>query len=987
MEIVIKIIILAVVLFPNTNALANQQTDLLGAKSFIETLNQATEGEQRNKGLILQPLLKDIQTYAKSASTLDKKESSEQWTELLIRSSSLTRDQIMAEMDAIDPSTSGYVSAVSVLHALPSPDVWKKFEYRNNLNDPIQVHGVNLLLAILKNDQSSISSHISALKKHFSKPENSMQYRKLDSIYNLEDLIAERSGDKKKIVDLIMNQLNDVDGYRSIELPDLVNIIGEKEATNVITKVLTESKVSISVDKGQNTLRLAKNLAVQLKDKLKIAHWGLVKGLDSAELYEALDKRFKGDQMSTWLKDEAQIYYLWSLIAEKKIDKANEFASQISSQSGNIYISKDIVNQMIGGGYSDEVYKFLNARLKKEPLLPLWRLYVQLAVTLGYETEMISLIEHTISKTLQNENIHQYMEEQLISAYLAIGDTGLKKAIKKIHDTIKAGNKSRKFKYAIKLAQLGHQLKKPQWVKEGLSIASQSVETQITGQNVLVSDEDKDYINVLLENGKYAIAEKYIIDKLVNYIKILKGYASTSQVPIEGFLMSTLSEPATILIGIYAAAEKWNDITILLDEFPYFGSEDVRNLLLKKDSRKKYIGVHIAKALENKGRVEDALKVSKAILSRNGGIDDVYEITYRLLGSDFPTYMDALYAEDQFEERPLIWKAKYLLNSGKYKEAENTANKAISIDPSDGEQGEGDRMRVYSIMGEIQEKLGNPEGRDFNQSAVRAIRLSEEADKFEELGLHKTAIKMYKQASEIFENAYCVQSRLAIQLTNRGQYDLAVKHYRKAYELMPDSFGRVESHCFGCENVFSHPKAQGIAEQVFTQMLDSDPMKPQVHYMMGYLKKEQNKPNEAIKYFRKAVALDPLYLNAWKQQNEIGKNNYMEGWESDIAALKMLELDLFQRHVKVDLSNIGDLEGLWQKGEEYSEKFKKMQTGVMSLPASKALMSEGSSNSSNVRNALYKLNTGNKISTPGAYLLKADIVNLPTKLLTTDIRN
>ena len=33
---------------------------------------------------------------------------------------------------------------------------------------------------------------------------------------------------------------------------------------------------------------------------------------------------------------------------------------------------------------------------------------------------------------------------------------------------------------------------------------------------------------------------------------------------------------------------------------------------------------------------------------------------------------------------------------------------------------------------------------------------------------------------------------------------------------MPDSFGRVESHCFGCESVFQGADAQALAERVFT---------------------------------------------------------------------------------------------------------------------------------------------------------------------------
>ncbi len=62
-------------------------------------------------------------------------------------------------------------------------------------------------------------------------------------------------------------------------------------------------------------------------------------------------------------------------------------------------------------------------------------------------------------------------------------------------------------------------------------------------------------------------------------------------------------------------------------------------------------------------------------------------------------------------------------------------------------------------------------------------------------------------------DAYCIQSRLAVRLSEPGQHELAAKHYEKALALMPDSFGRVESHGFGCEGAFGVTEAQSAAER------------------------------------------------------------------------------------------------------------------------------------------------------------------------------
>lgn len=90
---------------------------------------------------------------------------------------------------------------------------------------------------------------------------------------------------------------------------------------------------------------------------------------------------------------------------------------------------------------------------------------------------------------------------------------------------------------------------------------------------------------------------------------------------------------------------------------------------------------------------------------------------------------------------------------------------------------------------------------------------------------------------------------------------------------MPYSFGRMESHCFGCEGIFRGELAQQLAEQVFGELLQKDVTKPQLHYLLGQLRESQNRSAEALASFRKAVELDPDYVNAWKQVLEHTKTS------------------------------------------------------------------------------------------------------------------
>ena len=251
---------------------------------------------------------------------------------------------------------------------------------------------------------------------------------------------------------------------------------------------------------------------------------------------------------------------------------------------------------------------------------------------------------------------------------------------------------------------------------------------------------------------------------------------------------------------------------------------------------------------------------------------------------------------------PLIWRAVLELGQGRLEDAEKSARQAIAIDPSDGEEGRGDRMRAYSVLADILDRKGDSEKAGQMRQVVKAIRLSEDADLYHSAGLLTRAVGMYRQALGYFADAYCIQSRLAIQLTALGKFDEAMTHYERAYELMPESFGRMESHCFGCERAFAGQRAQSAAERVFGQLAEKQPENPRVHYLLGYLRMEEDRNTEAAVEFREAVRLDPDYINAWKQL----ASNTDDPAERGRAQLNLLRLDPRHKHDSADLKQVAD---------------------------------------------------------------------------------
>jgi tetratricopeptide (TPR) repeat protein len=369
------------------------------------------------------------------------------------------------------------------------------------------------------------------------------------------------------------------------------------------------------------------------------------------------------------------------------------------------------------------------------------------------------------------------------------------------------------------------------------------------------------------------------------------------------------------LTGVYIAAGRGADVITLAREASRWGATDASQL----SEMDCYIGnrrsisfpICLAKALALTGDKAAARKIVTEALPFVSGEDAAYALLVELDGAAAIPELDRLFALDQFQERPLIWKAKVLLDAGKLDEAESVARAAIRIDPSDGEEGPGDRMRVYAVLADILERRGQPKEAEFFRNVVKSIRTSEKADEFYEAGLTRRAVELHEESLLFFADAYCVQSRLAIRLANAGDWKQAEEHYRKAYELMPASFGRVESHCFGCERAFAGERQKSIAERTFESFAKAHPENPQVHYLLGYLCIEDERYADALAPLRKAVELDPDYLNAWEKLSSVAARLHLPAEEQEKIVANLIRLDPLQRHVSLDLDPVANLAPAW----------------------------------------------------------------------------
>ena len=258
--------------------------------------------------------------------------------------------------------------------------------------------------------------------------------------------------------------------------------------------------------------------------------------------------------------------------------------------------------------------------------------------------------------------------------------------------------------------------------------------------------------------------------------------------------------------------------------------------------------------------------------------------------------MDALYAADRFEERPLIWKAEALRRAGKLEEAEAAARLAVETDPTDGETRAGDRIRSYAVLADILEARGKAKEAEFLRSAVKAVRIAEEGDTLQECGLVRRSLAKYEEAEKYFSAAYCVQWRKAERLRELGLGELASRHYEETFRQLPAQFGFVASLCFGCAGVFDSPGSIPIAERILTEAASGETPAPTACHLLGMLREKQERYDEAFKAYSRAVELAPDYLDALVAMNGLRFHVRRPRAEWERIQARIFTLDPLGRH-------------------------------------------------------------------------------------------
>lgn len=415
-----------------------------------------------------------------------------------------------------------------------------------------------------------------------------------------------------------------------------------------------------------------------------------------------------------------------------------------------------------------------------------------------------------------------------------------------IDDAIVALEKVGDFESYERIYRIGKLFERDKLINTGLDGMLNTLNKQLNKRSNFIS---------LYDYSAYfdALSEQKQFKKIIKLFKGLENIKKTNR-----YGLDRLAPAYVKAIYEEQGAKKTLNTLKNLPKYDIPNQDDYLTLFLESNPHQ--IALVISKAYLETEQPEKALSTIKYALLCDGGNDHYYKFFLENFPEEEP-FLNELLLWNPYQERPLIWMGHQALNHGELEKAQEYVERAIALDPSDGEQGKDTRMEVYNVLSKIHEAKGELQKAAFFKEVMLAIRAGEVADDYLSLGLYDKAIQRYKSALAHFEDAYCLQSRLAKTLLEKGNLKEAEKHFQKAFELMPVSFGPVESHCFGCEGIFKSKESQKIAEKVFKNIIAQSPGNPRTYYLIGKLYEEQKKDEEAFLYYLEAFKRDPNYYN------------------------------------------------------------------------------------------------------------------------------
>ena len=718
----------------------------------------------------------------------------------------------------------------------------------------------------------------------------------------------------------------------SLELPNLVALVGEARAETLLRRVFAQPFVTVNIV-DEPTQELARKVLLAMGEKIQCAPWFLVAGPEAVPLYELLDRRFPETEDNRNDRLNAKPAYLLGLIALDRVADATALALKLPGEttSGGVEVlnlPSATLQELAVRGQAQKVFRFFDALLAAHPDLPYWGSFQAAATAAGNPDAFLTRVQAAAGNTDVRPRFRRALLPLQATALLAADR--LPEAVSTLEtlasptptgaDADSSGEDALRFDgdspkaYAFVLALIARRVHDDKLVNEQLDRLLQGNRALLRAPfdpNNVVLPLGIELNDLFLAAGRGPDLEGLLLDNLARSTQAATH--RRGEMTAEMFAESGSFETRNaleILVDLYAQAGRYVDVVALLDHAPSWETGDVAGLI--PGTMTAFDG-QVARALQKTGHADAALRVVNASLDHardRSGLHPVYALLLELLPPEqAEARLNALVLTDPFDAQPLLWRGLLQWQQHRPEEAEKSIRQALAVDPTDGDGGPATRPLAHAVLGDILERAGDAQGAAEARRFVEAIHLGQEADPLSGIGLATRAVGPYARAVDIDPDIASLQYRYAVVLAALGRFEEAATHFSRADELLIASSSRVAILGPANGQVFDSAWTRSIAERVLGEHAAREPENPHVRYLLGSLRTAQGRTVEAAHEFKEAVRLDPDYLYAWERLALVTGNPP----DRDRATVNILRLDPHRRHRNnaPELSGMNDLRAFW----------------------------------------------------------------------------
>lgn len=660
----------------------------------------------------------------------------------------------------------------------------------------LREHCLRLLATLLLADEEAQRRELRAMDQFVAEFSDSWQRKSIaQRLQSLTDALAALSDNPLLEVESFerrldyLQQVSDPDDLGIMSMtglvtPDLVTLVGEAKAESLLRRAVVVP-VMLEVAEGEETQRLARRLAVELIDKLRKPQWKLCYSMTAAELYEALDARFlkqpQRKREEAAAKDPAALverlnrqrpvmhehqlkrahggarwHYLMHLIAENRLEEARVFAQDFTETEGpwayHMYgrHNRDYTagHAIASSPHAARALEFVHELLVDKPTLPFWELYGKLARQLRKTDRAIDLMKASTDAELSNQvkwNFDRLYQALLLGADRVDDVVGMLRL--RMNEEPDQRSRSGPTRAAEELAKLGRLLQRTEWIDEAIDrlrqLRDEFNDHQASATLIRVAE-------LYGRAGDGPAAELLLAEELAVQLQRAQSDGSYwSNTPAREILRS--------LSTVYHRAQRHADVLVLADQATWWGAKDLieiqDNYQWSGSRNETPLALIVAAALADRGRTTEARHIVEALLDKDPTLDPAYEILVKIEGLGAIRRLETMMRRDRVEERPLIWKARALLDAQRVEEAAQAVEEAIARDPSDEDQRPGLRLKAYEILADVRSAQGNEQEEQRLRKLVQAVRLAEKADELCEAGLTRPGIDQYGHGPQLTRRA------------------------------------------------------------------------------------------------------------------------------------------------------------------------------------------------------------------------------------------